>query len=54
MDKTKKEGNQEQKTKGLKNSRYWENIIPETGKKPPKEEGQVPDRQNPDRLKELH
>ncbi|MGN1311183.1 MAG: hypothetical protein ACI4VP_05810 [Clostridia bacterium] len=51
MDKTKKDN---QEHKGLKNSRYWENTIPEKDGKKPEEKGRVPDRQNPDRLKELH
>lgn len=43
---------QEQKNpKGLKNSRYWENLIPETGEK---QEEHVPDALNPKRIQELH
>jgi len=53
MEKTAK-NNQEQKPKGLKNSRYWGNVIPMTDKKTPKEEGRLPDCKDPDRLKELH
>lgn len=53
MEKTQK-CEQGHETKGLKNSRYWENVIPKTGKKTPAEEGRLPDAQNPKRLKELH
>ena len=51
MEKTTKNGNQEQKTVGLKNSRYWENVLPKKEEHEPKK---LPDCRNGERQKELH
>lgn len=50
MEKTNK-GNQEKKTEGLKNNRYWENVLPNKEEKEPKK---LPDCQNKELLKKLH
>ena len=56
MSKAKKNGREQEKMNGnhLKNSRYWENILPQKQPAEAKSEGKVPDAKNPQRLKELH
>ncbi|MGN1300978.1 MAG: hypothetical protein ACI4U9_00340 [Clostridia bacterium] len=49
MEKT--NGNQEKKPEGLKNSRYWENVLP---KKEEQEPQKLPDCRNGERQKALH
>ena len=51
MEKTAKDGTQEKKPVGLKNSRYWENVLPKKEENEPKK---LPDCLNDERQKAIH
>lgn len=43
-----------QKPQGLKNSRYWENVIPKKETQAPQDPKKLPDCRNGERQKALH
>lgn len=53
MEKT-NNGNQEKKPEGLKNSRYWENYIPEKDETKKEDPNRLPDCCNGEFQKSLH